>query len=92
MPKRLPASAELFPPEASQPGLFDDMPVPGEFVLPADAQQGRCASCGAAIAWIHTDGGKAMPLSLRTRRTIGDVEYATTHFSDCPHSRQWSKR
>lgn len=75
-----------------QPGLFDDQPLPGEYEIPTDAQRGKCASCGAALIWIKTATGKAMPLSAKTERQISGVAYALTHSADCQHSKEWSRR
>lgn len=92
MPRRLPRDAELFPEVVEQAALFDDIPAAGEYPLPAGAEPARCRSCNEPIVWTNTEAGKAIPLTVRTRRLIGNVPYAKTHFSDCPHSRQWRKR
>lgn len=75
-----------------QLGLFDDQPLTGEYPIPSDGQTAVCRSCDAPIVWTRTEGGKAIPLSLKTARTLGDTRYATTHFADCPHSRDWRHR
>jgi len=65
--------------------LFDNMLVPGEYPVPADAQLTMCRSCGAAIVWAKTGAGKPIPLSMKTARTVNGRLVALTHFSDCPH-------
>lgn len=75
-----------------QLGLFDDMPQPGEYEIPADARPGACRSCDAAVAWITTPAGKAMPLSLKTARTIDGKRYALSHFADCVDAKKWSRK
>jgi hypothetical protein len=75
-----------------QVGMFDDQPQVGEYAIPADARPGRCRSCDAEIAWIRTPAGKAMPLSLETARTIGGARYALSHFVDCAHAKDWSRK
>jgi hypothetical protein len=76
-----------------QLSLFGEAPVrPGEYAVPNGSEETVCRSCSAPIAWITTDKGKAMPLSLRTARSIDGVRYATNHFADCPHGREWRRR
>jgi hypothetical protein len=77
---------------STQLGLFDDAPQPGEYAIPDDARPGRCRSCNTPVAWTTTPAGKPMPLSLATARSIGGVRYATSHFADCPHAKEWSKK
>ena len=47
---------------------------------------------GAAMAFVVTPQGKAMPLSLATVETREGVRYCLPHFIDCPHAKEWSKR
>jgi hypothetical protein len=79
--------------QIDQHSLFDEPPVrPGEYIIPDGSEPTVCRSCGAPIVWITTPTGRAMPLSLRTVRSIDGVRYATTHFADCPHGRAWRRR
>lgn len=57
------------------------------FVVPAEARETMCSSCGAPIAWIVTGGGKRMPISLRTVvvNLAGERE-GESHFADCPNA------
>lgn len=64
----------------------------GEYAIPPDAQPARCRSCGAQIVWARTEAGRAIPLSLTTVEERDGVRYALTHFADCPHGKEWSKR
>jgi hypothetical protein len=72
--------------------LFEDQPRPGEYVIPAGAQPGTCKSCGASIVWAKTPQDRFIPLALGTARDVGGVRYATTHYADCPHGREWKRR
>lgn len=72
--------------------LFDDAMLPGEYEVPADATTTACRSCGATIVWKRTVSGAAMPLSLKTARTVNGQRVATVHFADCPHGQQWQTR
>lgn len=42
---------------------------------------GQCRSCKAAVWWFTTKNNKQMPVN-------SDL---TSHFSNCPQSRQWRK-
>lgn len=64
---------------------------PREYVLPDNAWPVNCQSCGAAMAFVTTANGKAMPLSLATIETRDGVRYALPHFVDCPDANEWSK-
>lgn len=57
------------------------------FVVPKEARESTCSSCGAAIAWIVTAGGRRMPISLRTvtLNVLGERE-GESHFADCPNA------
>jgi hypothetical protein len=70
--------------------MFTDVLQPGEYVLP-DGETTACASCGAAIIWTRTPGGRAIPLSMATKRQCGEKWMAMTHFTDCPHRREWRR-
>jgi hypothetical protein len=63
---------------------------PHEYALPPDCWTGKCRSCGAAMAFVTTANGKAMPLSLATCEERDGVKYALPHFVDCPQSKEWS--
>lgn len=65
---------------------------PSEYVLPPASATSLCGSCGAAMAWIKTPKGKAMPLSLATVEEREGVKYALPHFVDCPQAKEWSKK
>lgn len=81
--------------EEQQSELFEDVPnAPraGEYELPAAGKVERCRSCDAAIVWTRTPNGRATPLSLATVQTRGGVRYALSHFADCPHAKDWSKK
>jgi hypothetical protein len=65
---------------------------PHEYELPDSAYLTKCASCGAAMAFVKTPNGKAMPLSLATVETRDGIRYALPHFVDCPQAREWSKK
>lgn len=64
----------------------------GEYIVPDQANVGRCRSCQALIVWARTEGGRPIPLSLATVEERGGVRYALAHFADCPQSKQWSKK
>lgn len=63
---------------------------PSEYALPPTAATSRCGSCGAAMAWVKTPRGRAMPLSLATVEERAGVKYALPHFVDCPDAKEWS--
>jgi hypothetical protein len=59
-----------------------------------------CKSCGAAIQWVKTPVGKAMPLSVasKAKRIVIDdegiaqvVDTYVSHFADCPNAAQHRK-
>lgn len=64
----------------------------GEYELPEIATPTTCRSCGAAMVFIKTAQGKALPLSLATVEERDGKRYALAHFADCPQSKEWSKR
>lgn len=74
--------------------LFGDDPRPrkGEHIMPADAQAVACKSCGMPIVWTHTAAGRALPLSVATVEERDRERFALSHFVDCPHGRDWSRR
>jgi hypothetical protein len=61
-----------------------------EYELPLDAWTGKCRSCGAAMAFIRTERGKVMPLSLATVEERDGKRYCLSHFADCPDAKEWS--
>lgn len=63
-----------------------------EYILTEHAYHTVCQSCGAAMAFVKTPNGKAMPLSLQTAETRDGVTYALPHWIDCPDAKEWSKR
>lgn len=65
---------------------------PGEYALPSNAWPTRCASCGAAMAFVRTVGGKMMPLSLATVELRDSIRYALPHWIDCKDAKEWSKK
>lgn len=65
--------------------------APGEYAIPATAAPEQCRSCGAAIVWAKTAGGKAIPLSLALAEERGGKRITKPHFVDCPESRQWKR-
>jgi len=64
----------------------------GEYPIPDGAAVVRCRSCRAQIVWVRTEAGKVMPLSIATVQERDGVRYALTHFADCPHSKEWSRK
>ena len=64
----------------------------GEYAIPADPYTATCRSCGAAMIWVKTAAGKAMPLSAATIEERDGQRFALAHFADCPNSREWSRR
>lgn len=64
----------------------------GEYPIPPNAEPSHCRSCGAAIVWARTEGGRAIPLSLATVAERDGVRYALAHFADCPDAKDWSKK
>lgn len=73
-----------------QLALFD-IPQSGEYEIPTGTPVVRCRSCDAAIIWVQTEKGRAIPLSVATTVLRGDKRYAMTHFADCPHGREWRR-
>lgn len=75
---------------------FADLAPPGprrgEYVCPLNARIDRCKSCKADIVWTRTEDGKAVPLSLATAQTRDGITYLLSHFSDCEHAKEWSKK
>lgn len=59
------------------------------FTVPEGAREERCRSCEASVAWVLTEAGKWMPLSLAKaeRNVLGEL-VAPSHFSDCPNAAQ----
>lgn len=64
---------------------------PHEYAIPAGAAIEHCRSCGAQIVWAQTPAGRAVPLALASVQTRGSVQYAVSHFRDCPDAGQWGK-
>jgi hypothetical protein len=60
-----------------------------EYEVPANANRVACASCGAAMIWIRTAHGRAMPLSVATIETRDGQQFALPHFADCPSADEW---
>jgi hypothetical protein len=65
---------------------------PHEYAIPEHAALSTCGSCGAAMVWVKTAKGRAMPLSVATIETRDGQRFALSHFSDCPQSREWSTK
>lgn len=63
-----------------------------EYELPPNATPVPCQSCGMPMVWIKTAKGKAMPLSVATIEERDGIKYALSHFSDCEHAKEWSKK
>ncbi|HEU4328798.1 MAG TPA: hypothetical protein VFS21_37010 [Roseiflexaceae bacterium] len=61
----------------------------GEYVLTDGAEVRACASCAAQIAWITTETGTAMPLSVGTVELRGGKRFALTHYASCPDANEW---
>jgi hypothetical protein len=76
------------PEELPQRDLFGARP--GEYVMPDNAFPTKCHSCGAAIIFVRTTGGRMMPLALSTVEERDGVRYALPHWIDCPDSKEWS--
>jgi hypothetical protein len=57
---------------------------------PGVPEPGTCRLCGAAIVWIVTVGGKAMPCDAQVRVVITDaglqVRGRESHFATCPRA------
>jgi hypothetical protein len=71
-----------------------DVPGPrrGEYPMPPAAHIEKCRSCGAAIVWAHTANDRAIPLSLATVQTRDGQQFLLSHFSDCEHAKEWSRK
>jgi hypothetical protein len=67
-------------------------PRRGEYVIPDGGRVARCSSCNAQIVWTTTDDDRPIPLSLATVQARDDVRYALSHFVDCPHAKDWSRK
>jgi hypothetical protein len=57
--------------------------------------QSNCRSCGAAIVWLTTSGGKSMPVDAET---VGSADLGLfvfgkhrSHFASCPNADQHRK-
>jgi hypothetical protein len=51
----------------------------------------NCRSCGAAIVFLRTKGGKSIPVNAATVKPgeqVFDAEIHRTHFADCPNAKQ----
>jgi len=64
----------------------------GEYQLPEGATIERCKSCNAQIVWAKTAADKPIPLSLATVQTRDGKTWLLSHFTDCEHGKEWSKR
>lgn len=55
----------------------------------------RCRSCGAAIVWVRTTSGKAMPVNAGSA-TVGDLTFEpgrhVSHFSTCPDASKFRRK
>lgn len=71
---------------------FLDAPAVGEYPVPHGARREQCKSCGAPIVWGTTQHGKPIPLSISKIRCIGGQRYSTTHYTDCPHAKEWRRK
>ena len=75
---------------------FADLAAPGprrgERPLPEGARIDKCKSCNADIVWAHTEGEKAIPLSVATSQLRDGVTHLLPHFIDCPQGKEWSRR
>ena len=60
---------------------------PHEYPIPTGAAIEHCRSCDAQIVWAQTPAGRAVPLALSTVQTRHGVQYAVSHFRDCPHAK-----
>jgi hypothetical protein len=70
---------------------FLDIPPPSEFRVPENAPYQTCRSCGAAIVWITTAKGKAMPLHTAQAKEYASGRYAPSHFAYCRDANAWRK-
>lgn len=62
------------------------------YPIPHGARPTRCASCGASVVWTRTAAGQPIPLSLDTARDHNGRRVADSHFTDCPHAKEWSEQ
>lgn len=66
---------------------------------------GHCRSCRAGIWWYELVSGKKHPFDgreppvylqteqeIETRRLIGHIDSADSHFATCPQGKTWSRR
>jgi len=59
-----------------------------------------CRSCGAAVVWATTLGGKRIQLDIDSvppeqrgdRALVFDYQKHRAHFATCPQAKQWRKR
>ena len=63
----------------------------------ATPRRGVCRGCGAAILWVETISGKAMPCeaSLTLERDASDrwwVSSSAAHWAHCPASPEFRRR
>jgi hypothetical protein len=80
---------------SEQLDMFATLPLgprKGEYPMPENARIERCRSCGAEIVWTRTAQDRAIPLSLRSVQTRDGQQWLLSHFSDCPHAKEWSKK
>ena len=56
------------------------MNEPKRFVIPPNARDAKCKSCGAPIAWVKTTAGKNMPVDTSAEH------YGESHFAHCPNA------
>jgi hypothetical protein len=71
---------------------FLEGPGPGEYEIPNGAEVKHCKSCGAAIVWIATPKGYAMPINAMPIRMNGLTGYGQSHFATCPNAREWRRK
>jgi hypothetical protein len=72
------------------PATSDELKAAG-YEYTGDA---NCRGCGETIEWWITNGGKKMPMSVRSTATIqhatGDVR--EPHFVSCPNASDFRKK
>lgn len=83
----IPATRACAPPEAPEPE-----PRRGEYEVPEDSEIEECRSCNAQVVWGLTKNRRAIPLSIATIVRRNGKAYALSHFADCPHARDWSRK
>ena len=68
-----------------------------EVVVACKPNPGTCSTCGAAILWVRTEGGKAMPLDAEPQKRVvlgartglaHVLDTYVSHFSTCPQAAQ----